>query len=170
MEESGTLFVIAQIALGLIGFGALLIALQPKSLSTWRKEDQFRFWFFLLSGLEIVFFSLLPTVIYQFTLEAALAWQFSAVLFLVVVSAHLYQAITQGAILIRGHLPTTSRMIFAASMSALIASEGLLASLALGFPIGQPGGQYALATLLYLGLAAVTFVRLLQFAGESGEE
>ncbi|TNE35984.1 MAG: hypothetical protein EP347_12130 [Alphaproteobacteria bacterium] len=170
MDESGTLFVIAQIALGLIGFGALLIALQPKSLSTWRSEDQFRFWFFLLSGLEVVFFSLLPTVIYQFTLNAALAWRVSAALFLVVVTVHCVEAVRQALKLMKRHLQSVSGVVFAVSMSALFASEVLLLSLSLDLPVGQPGGQYALATLLYLLLAAVTFVRLLQFAGERDDE
>ena len=49
--DDGTLLVIAQVALGLIGFGAIVVALQSRSLSEWSIIERAGFWALINGGL-----------------------------------------------------------------------------------------------------------------------
>lgn len=168
MDDGGLLLVIAQVALGLIGFGALLIALQPKPISTWAREDQFRFNAFLHFGLNVIFASLLPRVLNQVILDEALSWRLASAVFFCLVFYRFVIGFTRGRRIVGAGLMSVSTAIFVMSMFILALCVFLLGGLVAGWPIVPQGGQYTLVVFLILFLTALTFVRLLQFVGGQG--
>ena len=64
MQSTGLLFTIAQIAVGLAGFSAIIVTLNPRPIREWDDTDRLNLRTLIQLSIYVIFFSLLPPILY----------------------------------------------------------------------------------------------------------
>ena len=73
MQSIGLLFTIAQIAVGLAGFSAIIVTLNPRPIRDWDDTDRLNLRVLIQISIYVIFFSLLPPLL-SIPLENHLVW------------------------------------------------------------------------------------------------
>ena len=76
MQSTGLMFTIAQIAVGLAGFSAIIVALNPKPIRKWDDTDRLNLRLLIQISIYVTFFSLLPPLL-AIPFESHLAWLYA---------------------------------------------------------------------------------------------
>jgi hypothetical protein len=159
MDVASALLTIAQVAIGLAGFSAILVALSGKP-HQWTPVDAFRIRNILAFSFQSVFLSLTPFVLAFFSLPDSTVWQVSL---LVIALATL-----GGVLLVLGGVYRLSRperaVLNAVVVSTVIAILCTMAAVELlaVFGIVRPAsGVYFLGLVVLLGISTVLVARFL---------
>ena len=159
MDIGNALLTFSQLALGLAGFSAILVALSGRP-DLWTPVDSFRIKNMLTFAFEAVFLSLVPFVLAFFAISESVLWRIS----LVVLAA----ATSGGTLLVLGRFSRLSRseravlrpslvygnvaILCAASLFEVVAALGI---------VGTAPGVFFTGLLLLLGVAVFLVVRFL---------
>ena len=73
MQSTGLLFTIAQIAVGLAGFSAIIVTLNPRPIREWDDTDRLNLRLLIQISIYVIFFSLLPPLL-SIPFENHLVW------------------------------------------------------------------------------------------------
>ncbi len=73
MQSSELMFAIAQIAVGLAGFSAIIVSLNAKPIRDWDDADQYSLRILIYAAIVVVFFSLIPSLL-VISLEPHKVW------------------------------------------------------------------------------------------------
>jgi len=73
MQSPGLLFTIAQIAVGLAGFSAIIVTLNPRPIREWDDTDRLNLRTLIQISIYVIFFSLLPPLL-SIPLDNHLVW------------------------------------------------------------------------------------------------
>lgn len=165
MDGEAALLVIAQVALGFVGFGAIVTTLQPRAISSWAVQDRFRFWAFVVGSTVVIFAAVLPSVVGQLVVDPEAAWRIASSICLLFVLALALIYIPKGARLQAAHAQTmTIRLLIVAALFYFAAIGALVLNI-LGLWVPPQLGLYLLAVFLLQIVNAALFVRVLQFIG-----
>lgn len=66
MDPSGVLLAVAEVGIGLAGFGGIAAGLGCRVHSNWTPQDRMRLIFSATTSLQVVFASLIPYAVYEF--------------------------------------------------------------------------------------------------------
>lgn len=73
MQSTGLLFTIAQVAVGLAGFSAVIVTLNPRPIRDWDDTDRLNLRLLFQITIYVIFFSLLPPLL-SISFENHLIW------------------------------------------------------------------------------------------------
>jgi len=158
-DVANALLTLAQVAIGLAGFSAILVALSGKP-HQWTRVDAFRIRNILAFTFQSVFLSLIPFVLAFFSLPESTVWQ---------VSLLILAAATLGSVLlVLGGVyrlsPSERAVLNAAVVSAVIVTLGFMAAVELlgAFGLVRSGpGVFFLGLVVLLGVSTVLVARFL---------
>jgi hypothetical protein len=167
MQGTSTLELLAELAVGVLGFSGIVAALGRRSSATWTPLDQRRFFSMVLLGALVIILALLPFPLHHAGLEGAQLWGWSSgiaapivLLFTIAVRrtspgntvpAMWRDSSVNNAVLVFGLLVT-----FGTPILLLLNAAGIL--------LGRTFTPYLVAALLNFSVTLLTFVRLLQSA------
>lgn len=165
MESADILQTLAEIAIGLAGFGGIAAGLGYRARSEWSGDDQVRLLSMAYTSLIVVFAALLPFVINSFSVASP--WRVCAFIVLP------FQAINlASALRVYRHGIPAAYNLFASILLVLIhiAAFVVLLIICSNFYVGNNFGLYLLATVLVLVVAALLFFRLLSTSFKGGAD
>ena len=157
MDYPGSLETIAEIAVALAGFSALVALLATKDQAR-RKFEALGLQVMLEASLFVVALSLLPVVLFELGLAAGTVWRSSAAIFLIVDIAITVSVRMRS----RGwseHFGSGERIVAPATSILSSIADGLMLWVLVDYGVGSPSGVYLLALYLNLLLAGILFVR-----------
>jgi hypothetical protein len=133
IDVASALLTFAQVAIGLAGFSAILVALSGKP-HQWTPVDAFRIRNILAFTFQSVFLSLIPFVLAFFSLPQARVWQASLVILaiatlggvLLVISGVYRLSRPERAVLNMAVVSTVAAILFTMAAIELLATFGIL--------------------------------------------
>jgi hypothetical protein len=165
MEGASILALLAELAIGVLGFSGIVAALGRRDSNEWTPLDKRRFFSMVLIGALVVVLSLLPFPLHHAGLQASSLWSWSsgvgAVLILSVAIGVVRTSPGAGPVAMLRDPEVNN----AALLLGIVASYGaplLLVMNAFGLFFDRGFTPYLSAVLLSFLVALVTFVRLLQ--------
>ena len=163
MESADILQTIAEIAMGLAGFGGIAAGLGYRARGDWSDDDQVRLMGMAYTSLLVVFAALLPFVAHH--LSASDPWRVCAFIVLPLVAINLASALR----VFRHGIPTAYNP--AASVLLVLnqlAAFAVLLVICSNIYAESNFGLYLLASVLILFVAAMLFYRLLSTSFRGG--
>jgi hypothetical protein len=161
MEGSDTLLTLAEIAVGLAGFSAIVVIFKRRDAGTWLATDADRFHGMIVHSMVAALLCFVPAAVAVFSDAPRTIWALSSGLLGVQVLAHtllvLRLASTSGP----------SRLAVALGGGAVVVLQGLNV---LGLGFDREPGPYVLGVLWHLVHAGILFVMLVWVRGEAIEE
>ena len=159
IDVASALLTFAQVAIGLAGFSAILVALSGKP-HQWTPVDAFRIRNILAFTFQSVFLSLIPFVLAFFSLPESTVWQVSLLILAI--------ATLGGALLVLSGVYRLSRAeravlkaVVVSTVTALLCSMAAVELLA-AFGIVRPAsGVFFLGLVVLLGISTVLVARFL---------
>jgi len=76
MQSTDLMFTIAQIAVGLAGFSAIIVTLNPRPIREWDETDRLNLRLLIQISIYVIFFSLLPALL-SIPLEPHSVWLYA---------------------------------------------------------------------------------------------
>lgn len=159
IDVASALLTFAQVAIGLAGFSAILVALSGKP-HQWTPVDAFRIRNILAFTFQSVFLSLIPFVLAFFSLPESTVWQVSLLILAI--------ATLGGALLVLSGVYRLSRAeravlkaVVVSTVTALLCTMAAVELLA-AFGIVRPAsGVFFLGLVVLLGISTVLVARFL---------
>ena len=159
MDIPSALLSFSQVAIGLAGFAAILIALIGKP-HQWTPVDAFRIRNILAFSFESVFLSLIPFVLSFFSWREAAVWQISLWILALATLGGVLQILigvyrlspAQRAVLRSLVISSVSIVLFVMAVTDLLAAVGL---------VGPAPAVFFLGLVVLLGVSAVLVARFL---------
>jgi hypothetical protein len=170
MNDDGTLLVMSQIALGFVGFGAIVTALQSKAVADWPELDRLRFWSFLIGGMTGIFFAILPKIVFGLTIDIDLTWRISSFLYAALQASLVVRQLTIVWPILRKKAAGTNTLRRYLVLSLAIFNMTILFLNGTGLLFNPQYGVYLLALSITLCLSAFHFTQLLRFMGQGTNE
>jgi hypothetical protein len=159
IDIANALLTFAQIAIGLAGFSAILVALSGKP-HQWTPVDAFRIRNILAFSFQSVFLSLVPFVLAFFSLPEARVWQVS-LLILAIATLGSVLLVLSGVYRLS---PPQRAVLNALVVSAVVAILCFMAAVELFAACGiarPPAGVFFLGLVVLLGLSTILVARFL---------
>jgi hypothetical protein len=147
VPELDTLFKVAEIAVAIAGFAAIVVLFRRRDAGTWQAYDGDRFNGMVMHALVALFFCFLPAVLSAFSDQPATVWGIASGLLAVWTVCHVAGVL---------RMATTDR----GSRAALVlgfAVAGVLAMNALGVGFERAFAPYLIGVLWHVFQAAVLF-------------
>ena len=159
MDIPSALLSFSQVAIGLAGFAAILIALSGKP-HQWTPVDAFRIRNILAFSFESVFLSLIPFVLSFFSWREAAVWQISLWILALATLGGVLQILigvyrlspAQRAVLRSLVISSVCIVLFVMAVTDLLAAVGL---------VGPAPAVFFLGLVVLLGVSAVLVARFL---------
>lgn len=159
IDIASALLTLAQVAIGLAGFSAILVALSGKP-HQWTPVDAFRIRNILALSFQSVFLSLIPFVLAFFSLPESMVWKVSLLVIAV--------ATLGGVLLVLGGVyrlsPAERAVLKAVVVSTVTAILVVMAAVELlaAFGVVRPApGVFFLGLVVLLGVSTVLVARFL---------
>jgi len=150
VSESETLFSIAQLAIGLAGFSAIVVGFKRES-GYWRRADADRFNGMVIHSMFAALFCVLPSILDPFVRSPTALWTFASALLGVQIALH-----AGGVVAL-----STTDLIARVVVGALAAGAVLLQVLnVLGVGFDHTPGPYRVGVLWHVIQAGVLFLML----------
>ena len=89
MDEFNQLNTVAEIAITIAGFAAIIVMFKQRNDGTWQAGDADRFHGMLLHAFTAAFFCFVPDVLFAFTDDLGLIWSISSFLLAAQILAHI---------------------------------------------------------------------------------
>ena len=152
LDEQGTLFTVAEMAIGMAGFSAIVVMFKRRGSGRWDPADADRFNGMLLHSIAAGFFCILPSVLQTFTREVATTWLLGS-------AALGLQVLVHTCIVLR--LPSSSWRVKAlvGILGLLVAALQLANVTRLGFD--REFGPYLVGVLWHMFQAGLLFLMLI---------
>jgi hypothetical protein len=158
-DVANALLTVAQVAIGLAGFSAILVALSGKP-HQWTPVDVFRIRNILAFSFQSVFLSLVPFVLAFFSLPESTVWKVSPVIIalatfadvLLVLSGVYFLSRSERALLRSVVVSSITVVLFGMAVAELLAAFGI---------IGPAQGVFFLGLIVLLGISTVLVARFL---------
>ncbi len=164
MEGDGILQLLAELAVGVLGFSGVVAVLGRRGAGEWSPVDRLRFFFMVRMTALVLLLGVLPFPFYSagFSSEAIWGWcsGAGAILILIIGLATRAEGIPKGMMTD----PGTSRLALAYVGSALFVALIVFAVNATGIVLERSFTPYLVAVLLTFGVPIVFFIRLLHSA------
>ena len=158
METSEVLTTIAEIAIALVGFSAIVVMLNPQPIRDWDDSDRFNFRVLVQLSAIAILFSILPFGTH-ILLDEELAWQSALLIYGIV---HIVDILTF-VIRFAKQVPTANRILPIFGM--VIAVSQVLVALLAGPQLMEL--TYLVALVWHLFVAFISFVILVYGLGGS---
>jgi len=159
IDIANALLTFAQVAIGLAGFSAILVALSGKP-HQWTPVDAFRIRNILAFSFQSAFLALIPVVLAFFSVPQPAVWQVSLLILAI--------ATLGGVLLVLSGVyrlsPSERAVLNAVVVSAVVAVLCLMAAVELlaAFDIARPAsGVFFLGLVVLLGISTVLVARFL---------
>ena len=159
MDIANTLLSFSQVAIGLAGFAAILIALSGKP-HQWTPVDAFRIRNILAFSFESVFLSLVPFVLTFFSVREAMVWQLS----LWVLALASFGAVVQILVGVYRLSPSNRavlKYLVICSVAVVLSVMTVIELLAACGVIRPASAVFFLGLVVLLGVSAVLVARFL---------
>ena len=159
IDVANALLTLAQVAIGLAGFSAILVALSGKP-HQWTRVDAFRIRNILAFSFQSVFLSLVPFVLVFFLLPESTVWRDSLVTLAIATSADVVLVLSG----VYRLSPSERAVLNAAVVSTVVAilcisaAVELLAALT---AIGPASAVFFLGLIVLLGISTILVARFL---------
>jgi hypothetical protein len=165
MQNSGILQLLAELALGVLGFSGVVAVLGRRSEGEWTPVDRVRFFGMVRVTALVLVLAVLPFPFYSasFASEAIWAWC-SAIAVVICVLVQVGAQISERAPKGIFTAPGTSRLATAYAGLAYLGSLLLFGMNATGIGLERSATPYLVALLLIFGIPVVLFIRLLHSA------
>ena len=165
MENAGILQLVAELALGVLGFSGVVAALGRRSAGEWAPIDRVRFFGMIRITALVLVFSVMPFPFYSAGLASEVIWAWcsglaAVLLVLSSVAARLLDSSPNGVFTD----PGTSRLALAYVVPAYLGALLLFGVNAIGVGLEHSATPYLVALLLMFGIPVVLFIRLLHTA------
>lgn len=159
IDVANALLTLAQVAIGLAGFSAILVALSGKP-HQWTPVDAFRIRNILALSFQTVFMSLIPLVLAFFSLPESTVWKVSLVIIaagtlggvLLILSGVYRLSRPERAVLKALVVSTVTAVLFAMAAVELLAAFGI---------VRPAQGVFFLGLVVLLGVSTVLVARFL---------
>jgi hypothetical protein len=159
IDIANTLLTFSQVAIGLAGFAAILIALSGKP-HQWTPVDAFRIRNILAFSFQSVFLSLVPLVLTFFSLREARVWQVSLLILAAATLGGVLQVLSGVYRLSRAQRAILKALVVS-SVTIVLAVMAVIELLA-AFGIVHPASAvFFLGLVVLLGVSAVLVARFL---------
>jgi hypothetical protein len=159
MDIANTLLTFAQVAIGLAGFAAILIALSGKP-HQWTPVDAFRIRNILAFSFESVFLSLVPFVLTFFSVREAAVWQLSLWVLALASFGGVVQILAGVYRLSRANRAVLKYMVIC-SVTVVLSVMTVIELLAACGTIHPASAVFFLGLVVLLGVSAVLVARFL---------
>ena len=171
MEGAGTLELLAELAVGVLGFSGIVAAIGPRASGEWSPIDRRRFFTMVFIGALVIVLTLLPFPLHYAGLEATSLWGWSSgigalLIFLILIG--LLRASPNASVMAMYRDPESSNVVLGLGILAAFGSPFLLCLNAMGILFDRIFAPYLVAVLMNFGLTLVAFVRILQTAVRRG--
>lgn len=151
MSESETLFSIAQVAIGLAGFSAIVVGFKRLESGDWHRADADRFNGMLIHAMCAALFCVLPSILAPFAPSASALWTLASALIGLQIAVHAGLVLTLSSTDLAGRIQVGG---FAAAVVLLQASN------VLGVGFDHAFGPYLVGVLWHVIQAGVLFVMM----------
>lgn len=151
MPEFDTLFALAEIAVGLAGFSAIVVLFKQRDSGKWFAADADRFHGMVLHAMAAALFCVLPSLVAVFVDDPASVWRWSSAVLGLQVAGH---AATVVALSSTGPFGRLVTIVGGASVAMLLCAN------VLGLGFAQEFGPYLVGVAWHLAHAGVLFVML----------
>jgi hypothetical protein len=159
IDVASALLTLAQVAIGLAGFSAILVALSGKP-DQWTPVDAFRIRNILAFTFQSVFLSLIPFVLTFFSLPESTVWKVSLLILaiatlgnvLLVLSGVYRLSRSERAVLKLGVVSTVMAALFSMAAVELLAAFGI---------VRPASGVFFLGLIVLLGISTMLVARFL---------
>jgi len=159
IDIPSALLTFSQVAIGLAGFSAILVALSGKP-HQWTAVDAFRIRNILAFSFESVFLSLVPFVLTFFSLRAALVWQVSLWILALVTLGAVLQIFIGVYRMSRADRAVLKYLVISTVTAALLVMALIELLTALGW-LHPASAIFFLGLVVLLGVSAVLVARFL---------
>jgi hypothetical protein len=162
MQGAGTLELLAELAVAVLGFSGVVAALGPRASGEWSNLDRVRFRGMVRIAVFVLVLSLLPFPLENAGLSAAQVWGWSSGIgFLLCVLALVSLQVHSLSPRSLWSNPGVSRFALAYAGAALLAAPIILGLNAAGVVLQRTATPYVVALLLLFGVSLAFFLRLL---------
>jgi len=152
MIDMDTLFVMAEISIGIAGFSAIILVFKKTASGTWYSADANRFQGMLMHAVLATMLSFVPSLVAGFTPDPEVIWTISSTLLALTTLVH-----TLVGIYVERYAPIGNRIWLLMGGSIVILLQIL--NLVDFFP-GYPLGPYMAGIYWHMLAAALLFIRL----------
>jgi hypothetical protein len=158
-DIASTLLTFSQVAIGLAGFSAILVALSGKP-HQWTAVDAFRIRNILAFSFESVFLSLVPFVLTFFSLRAPAVWQVSLWILALATLGGVVQILVGVYRMSRSDRAVLKSLVISAVTLVLLVMAVIELLAAVG-TVGPASAVFFLGLVVLLGVSAVLVARFL---------
>ncbi|MEH6543023.1 MAG: hypothetical protein V7721_03685 [Porticoccaceae bacterium] len=160
MQSTDLILGISQIAVGLAGFSAIIVTLNPKPIRDWDKTDQLNLRLLIQISIIVILFSMLP-FLFSVTLNKAETWKYALLIYGVI---HLADV---GFFLLKKTKNTSNIFRYFALCGCCVA----LAQIAIGLFGSTPAREtmYLFVLVWHVGIIFMAFILLLYQIKETNE-
>jgi hypothetical protein len=159
IDVANALLAIAQVAIGLAGFSAILVALSRKP-HQWTPVDAFRIRNILALSFQTAFLSLIPLSLALFSLPESTVWKISPLILAIAIFGDVLLVLggvyrlsrLERAVLKIAVVTTVTTILFAMAVLELLTAFGI---------IGPAQGMFFLGLIVLLGVSTVLVARFL---------
>jgi hypothetical protein len=165
MENAETLRLVAELAIGVLGFSGVVAVLGRRGAGEWAPIDRVRFLTMVHAAALVLTLALLPFPFHSAGLASEVIWGWCSAL-AAVLSVFMFAARRIGDPPPKGYLtaPGTSRLALAYAVPAPFVALALFGMNAAGIGLARSATPYLVGVLLILGSTVVLFIRLLHTA------
>ena len=165
MEGASTLELLAELAVGVLGFTGIVAAIGQRASGEWTPFDQIRFFSMVFVGALVIILALLPFPLHYAGLEAASLWSWSSgvgALLSFFFFIGLVRATPNAGVMEMYRDPEASNVALGYGLLSGFGSLLLLCLNAMGLLFDRTFTPYLVAVLLLFSFTLVAFVRILQ--------
>ena len=159
IDVPNALLAVAQVAIGLAGFSAILVALSGKP-HQWTPVDAFRIRLILALSFQSVFLSLIPFVLAFFSLPESTVWKVSPLIIAMATVADVLLVLSGVYRLSRPERAVLKSAVVS-TVTAILVAMAALELLATFAVIGPAPGMFFLGVVVLLGISTVLVARFL---------
>jgi hypothetical protein len=167
MEGASTLELLAELAVGVLGFSGIVAALGRRSSAAWTPLDQRRFFSMVLLGALVIVLALLPFPFHHAGLEGARLWGWSsgiAAPVILLFTIAVRRATPAATLTAMWRNSSVNNAVLVFGLLVTYGTPLLLVLNATGILLERTFTPYLVAVLLNFSVTLLTFVRLLQSA------
>ncbi len=159
IDIANALLTFAQVAIGLAGFSAILVALSGKP-HQWTPVDAFRIRNILAFSFQSVFLSLIPFVLAFFSVPQSTIWQVSVLILAVATSAGVLLVLS-GVYRLSSAERAVLNIVVVSSVVAVLCIMAAVELLATFGVVGPASAVFFLGLVVLLGISTVLVARFL---------
>ena len=164
MEAMGTLELLAELSIAVLGFSGVVAVLGRRASGDWTDFDRYRFWVMVRLAALVLVLSLLPFAFRSAAFSESSVWGWSSgigtLLFALLMVLYQQDDDRKGRRL--WSEPTVSKAALIYLRCVALAAPLLLGLNATGIVFERTATPYLLALLLLFGVSVVSFLRLLE--------